>query len=69
VPQKVSNVLVVGKSTAAGVHLRQAHGVLFQGQAAGIAAAMAAKDGVAMARIDIGKLQAALKSGGVTIPY
>jgi hypothetical protein len=69
VPQKVSNVLVVGKSTAAGVHLRQAHGVLFQGQAAGIAAAMAAKDGVAMAGMNIGALQKALKAGGVALPY
>ena len=69
VPQKVSNMLVVGKSTAAGVHLRQAHGVLFQGQAAGIAAAMAAKDGVPMAGINIGAIQKALKAGGVALPY
>ena len=68
VPQKVTNVLVVGKSTAAGVHLRQAHGVLFQGQAAGIAAAMAVMDGVAMARINTGALQKALKAGGVALP-
>jgi hypothetical protein len=68
VPQNVSNVLVVGKSTAAGVHLRQAHGVLFQGQAAGIAAAMAAKDGVAMSGLDVAALQKALEAGGVALP-
>jgi hypothetical protein len=69
VPRRVSNVLVVGKSTAAGLHLRQAHGVLFQGQAAGLAAAMAAKEGVGVGRIDVGKLQRELKAAGVTIPY
>jgi hypothetical protein len=34
-PQEVEGLLVVGKATAGGVQLRTAHGVLFQGQAAG----------------------------------
>ncbi|MEO6436089.1 MAG: FAD-dependent oxidoreductase, partial [Tepidisphaeraceae bacterium] len=40
VPKNVDGLLVVGKATAGGRHLRTAHGVLFQGQAAGTAAAM-----------------------------
>src|SRR5205807_5446425 len=40
-PQRVDNVMVVGKATGGGVNLRTAHGVLFQGQAAGTAAALA----------------------------
>lgn len=34
-PQKVDNLLVVGKATAGGAAMRQAHGVLFQAQAGG----------------------------------
>jgi hypothetical protein len=69
VPKKVQGLLVVGKATAGGAALRQAHGVLFQGQAAGTAAAMAVKQGVAPRHVDISQLQAALKADGVAIPY
>jgi hypothetical protein len=69
VPRKVQNVLVVGKSTGGGQHMRTAHAVLFQGQAAGIAAAMAAEKQIPVSRIDIRQLQRELKAGGVEIPY
>lgn len=69
VPQKVSNVLVVGKSTGGGQHMRAAHCVLFQGQAAGVAAAMAAEQKKAVNEIEIRQLQRELKSAGVLIPY
>ena len=68
VPQKVDGLLVVGKATAGGVHLRTAHGVLFQGQAAGTAAAMAVKAGTTPRNVDIAKLQDALRAAGVQIP-
>jgi hypothetical protein len=68
VPQKVSNVLVVGKATAAGQHMRAAHAVLFQGQAAGIAAAMAAQSGSAVGAVDVKQLQKELRAAGVEIP-
>jgi hypothetical protein len=69
VPQKVEGLLVVGKATAGGVHLRTAHGVLFQGQAAGTAAALAVKRKVTPRDLDVKELQAALKAAGVQIPY
>jgi hypothetical protein len=69
VPQRVANVLVVGKTTAGGQHMRAAHGVLFQGQAAGIAAAMAGESGKKVAAIDVKQLQRELKTAGVEIPY
>jgi hypothetical protein len=68
VPDKVENLLDVGKTTAAGVHLRTAHGVLFQGQAAGIAAALSAKDQISVRKVDVTKLQDALRNAGVEIP-
>jgi FAD-dependent oxidoreductase family protein len=67
-PEKVEGLLVVGKATAGGAQLRTAHGVLFQGQAAGTAASMAVKAGVAPRAMDISKLQDALRSAGVQIP-
>jgi hypothetical protein len=68
IPQKVRNLLVVGKATAAGQHMRAAHAVLFQGQAAGIAAAMAVEGGKAMSEIDLARLQEELRNAGVVIP-
>lgn len=68
VPDKVDGLLVVGKATAGGVQLRTAHGVLFQGQAAGTACAIAVKDGTTPRRVDISKLQDALRKSGVQIP-
>jgi hypothetical protein len=67
-PQRVRNLLAVGKTTAAGVHLRQAHGVLFQGQAAGIAAALAAASSSSTADVDVKQVQKALRAAGVSIP-
>lgn len=69
VPKKIDGLLVVGKATAGGAGMRTAHAVLFQGQAAGTAAAMALKDEVPVRSVDIGKLQATLKADGVEIPY
>jgi hypothetical protein len=69
VPQNVSNVLIVGKTTAGGQHMRAAHCVLFQGQAAGIACAIAAEQNKPMSDIDIRQLQSELKAAGVRIPY
>jgi hypothetical protein len=68
VPKNVEGLLVVGKATGGGVRMRTAHGVLFQGQAAGTAAVQAIKDGVNPRDIDIRKLQTTLKSDGVDIP-
>jgi hypothetical protein len=45
--------------------MRTAHGVLFQGQAAGTAAAQVIKDGVSPRNVDMRKLQATLKADGV----
>jgi len=47
---------------------RAAHGVPFQGQAAGTAAAMAAKEGTGMTQVDVKQLQESLKAPVVTIP-
>ena len=69
VAKKVTNVLVVGKSTAGGQHMRAAHTVLFQGQAAGIAAAMAAESKRPVGDVDVKQLQKELKAAGVEIPY
>lgn len=67
-PQRVDNLLVVGKATGGGVHLRTAHGVLLQGQAAGTAAALAVQQQLAPRQLDIRELQAALARDGVTLP-
>jgi hypothetical protein len=69
IPKKIDGLLVVGKATGGGVNMRQAHGVLLQGQAAGIAAATAVKEGIPPRRIDIAQLQTELKAEGIVIPY
>ena len=66
-PKQVDNLLVIGKATAGGTHLRTAHGVLFQGQAAGTAAAQALRNGTNFRTLDIGKLQQTLKNDGVEL--
>jgi hypothetical protein len=48
--------------------LRTAHGVLFQGQAAGIAAAIAIETSKAVGGIDVKQLQKELRAAGVEIP-
>jgi hypothetical protein len=67
-PERVDGLLVVGKSTAGGRTLGTAHVVLFQGQAAGIAAALAARQAIAPRRVDIEQLQLALRDAGVAVP-
>lgn len=68
-PRQVDNLLVVGKATGGGVHLRTAHGVLLQGQAAGTAAALAIEQITPPRELDIDRLQQALTADGVAIPY
>jgi len=66
-PQKVSNLLVVGKS-AAGAALRNMVGVFVMGQAGGTAAALSAKRGVLPRQLDIAALQNTLRRDGVRLP-
>ncbi len=68
IPEGVEGLLVVGKSTAGGRTLGTAHVVLFQGQATGTAAAMAARQAIAPRSLDIRQLQKALKDTGVELP-
>jgi hypothetical protein len=67
VPQKIDNLLVVGKSTAGGTHLRTANAVLFQGEAAGIAASESIREKVPVGKVDIHRVQAALRKSGVVL--
>ena len=67
-PERVEGLLVVGKASAGGRTLGTAHVVLFQGQAAGTAAAIAARQGIAPRRIPIEQLQKSLKDAGVQLP-
>ncbi len=68
-PDQVEGLLVVGKASAGGAYLRTTHCTIFQGQAAGTAAALAVKEGLTPRKVDIARLQAALKADGVEIPY
>jgi hypothetical protein len=67
VPQKIDNLLVVGKSTSGGTHLRTANAVLFQGQAAGVAAAASIRENVLVRDVDIRRVQARLRNSGVLL--
>src|SRR5207244_2795973 len=67
-PAKIDNLLVVGKSSAGGVTFRKHHLTIIMGQAAGTAAAIAVHDGVPPKQVDIRKLQAELRKGGIPIP-
>ena len=67
-PEKVHNLLAVGKSSAGGIRFRTHMLSVVMGQAAGTAAAMAVKDGVPPAKVDIARLQAELRKAGVPIP-
>ena len=64
-PHKVEGLLVVGKATAGGVHLGILRNGAFQGQAAGTAAARAAKTGTSPRALDIKKLQDTLRDPGL----
>jgi hypothetical protein len=67
-PRQVEGLLVIGKASGdqSGTNSR---GILFQGQAAGTAAALATRTGVAPRQVDIKQLQSTLKTAGVEIPY
>jgi hypothetical protein len=67
-PDKITNLLAVGKSSAGGIRFRTHMLSVVMGQAAGTAAAIAAKDGVAAKDVNIEKLQAQLRKAGVPIP-
>jgi len=67
-PQRVEGLLVVSKANGGGLGMRTRHGIFLQGQAAGIAAAMAAKQGITPRQVDIHRLQSALKATVVEIP-
>jgi len=66
--EKVEGLLFVGKAGAGGRALGTAHVDLFQGQAAGTAAAIAAQTGSTPRKIEIAKLQSQLRAAGVMIP-
>jgi hypothetical protein len=67
-PEKVSNLLAVGKSSAGGIRFRTHMLSVVMGQAAGTAAAISAKEGVAVKDVNIDTLQAELRQAGVPIP-
>jgi hypothetical protein len=71
VPQKVENLLVAGRCVAGD---RVSHAAIrsqmccaVTGQGAGVAAAVSLKDGKGTSRVDIGRVQEALKKQGVRI--
>src|SRR5207248_3040444 len=68
-PRGVEGLLVAGKASAGGLRLRAAHGLFLKGQAAGTAAALAARADTTPRRVDVKQVQALLKKGGVDIPY
>ena len=67
-PQKITNLLAVGKSSVGGIRFRTHMLSIIMGQAAGTAAAIAVADGVAVGDVDIRKLQANLRATGIGIP-
>jgi hypothetical protein len=67
-PEKIDNLLAVGKSSAGGLRLRTHMVAVIMGQAAGTAAAIAAKDGVTARNVNIRKVQAQLRKDGIAIP-
>jgi hypothetical protein len=68
VPEKLSNLLAVGKSSAGGAAFRTHMLSVIMGQAAGTAAALAAKEQVSVRDIPIRKLQAQLRAAGIDLP-
>jgi hypothetical protein len=68
IPQRVDGLLVVGKASGGGRTLGTAHVAVFQGQAAGTAAALAAHQGISPRLVAIPELQARLRAAGVHIP-
>jgi ribulose 1,5-bisphosphate synthetase/thiazole synthase len=68
VAEKIQNLLAVGKSSSGGKALRTHMLSVIMGQAAGTAAAMAAKENVAVKDVPIRKLQAQLRADGIDLP-
>jgi hypothetical protein len=67
-PEKIDNLLAVGKSSAGGLRLRTHMVAVIMGQAAGTAAAISVQDGVTPRDVNIRKLQAQLRKDGIPIP-
>lgn len=67
-PEKIDNLLAVGKSSAGGIKFRTHMLSMIMGQAAGTAAAIAVQDGVSPKDVNIRKVQAELREDGVPIP-
>jgi len=67
-PEKIENLLAVGKSSSGGIRLRTHMLSVIMGQAAGTAAAIAVQDGVTPREVSIPKLQARLREAGVALP-
>ncbi|WP_428939201.1 FAD-dependent oxidoreductase [Fontivita pretiosa] len=68
VPEKVDNLLAVGKSSVGGLRYRTHMLSVIMGQAAGTAAAIAVRDGTTARDVNIRKVQAQLRKDGVAIP-
>jgi hypothetical protein len=67
IPKQIENVIVAGKC-ADGAHLvRDIPSVMTMGQAAGVAAAMAARTGISPGKLDIDGLQHELREQGVIV--
>ena len=71
VPQSVDNLLVAGRCVAGDMvshaAIRSQMCCTVTGQGAGVAAAVSLKDGTSTSRVDIGRVQRALKAQGVRI--
>jgi hypothetical protein len=67
-PEKIENLLAVGKSSSGGLRFRTHMLAVIMGQAAGTAAAVAVQDGADARTVNIRKVQAELRRDGVPIP-
>jgi hypothetical protein len=67
-PPKINNLLAVGKSSAGGIKFRTHMLSVTMGQGAGIAAAVAVKEGTTAKDVPIRKVQAELRKNGIAIP-
>jgi hypothetical protein len=68
VPEKIDNLLAVGKSSSGGMAFRTHMLSVIMGQAAGTAAAVAVKEGVSAKNVNIRKVQAELRKAGIPLP-
>ena len=67
-PEKIDNLLAVGKSSSGGMAFRTHMLSVIMGQAAGTAAAVAVKDGTSARDVNIRKVQAEMRKAGVPLP-